>query len=176
MDGVQRGAGRDEQGFPVGAAEEQLRRALGNIDCADEFAGRVVNVDLAGGDENVAFGIFGDAFAAYIGEKLQIRERAIFTDRGAVGLFFGFIGNVKRLANLRGRQAKCAKHVVNFGAVIQLAGDKIFTGRNKRAAIQRNKLVRLLALRDFGKIVFVAPDVHGKNRSHAQDAGHLAPA
>ena len=38
----------------------------GASDGGNEFAGRAENVDLACGDVDVAFRIFGDAFAAYV--------------------------------------------------------------------------------------------------------------
>src|ERR1039457_5941478 len=53
-DGVERGARGNEQGLSILSAENQLQRTLGDLDGVDEFAGGVVDIDLAGGNVDVA--------------------------------------------------------------------------------------------------------------------------
>ena len=64
LDAVERGSGRDEEGFAVLAAENETGRALRDFDGIDLFATSVEDADLAGGDVDVALVIGRDAFAA----------------------------------------------------------------------------------------------------------------
>ena len=74
---VERAAGEDEEGLAVFAAEDEIDGTVWNFDGVDEFAGGVVDVDLSGGDVDVAFGILRDAFASLLGEKLGIGEGSV---------------------------------------------------------------------------------------------------
>src|SRR5580700_2824319 len=69
MDRIQRAACKNEQSAVVGAAEQELRRALGNIDCVDQVSRRVINEYLARGDVNVALVIHCEAFPALLREE-----------------------------------------------------------------------------------------------------------
>src|ERR1035441_3565653 len=77
VDGIERSARRNEQGLPIFSAEYQLQRTLGDLDGVDRFAGGVVDIDLPGGDVDVATLIDSDAFAALVGEEFFVGQVAV---------------------------------------------------------------------------------------------------
>src|SRR5215831_9802992 len=72
--GVHRVVAEDEQRPPIGAAEQQLDRPFGHRDLRDDLPRRIVDVDLAVRDVHVAGAVYRDAFAAALGEGLEIAE------------------------------------------------------------------------------------------------------
>ena len=75
--GVEGVAREDEEGLAVFAAEDEIDGTVRYFDGVDELAGGVVDVDLASGDVDVAFGILRDAFASLLGEELEVGEGSI---------------------------------------------------------------------------------------------------
>src|SRR5260370_16824290 len=143
LHGVQRTARRDEQGFAVCTAEQNLRRTLRHFDGTNPFAGVAVNENLAGGDIDVAFDIFGNTFAANFGKQFYISETAVITDRGAIGILLVFIGDVEPAVRRRRRQSEGKQHIVDLGTVIEGAGDKIFSGVCQYPSIYRTLLLSI---------------------------------
>ena len=70
---------------------------------------RVVHPDLSGGDVDVAVLIHRHAFAALIGEDLEIGQAAIGRERGLPRGHFGLAGDIDRLAGRRRRQSETAQ-------------------------------------------------------------------
>src|SRR5580698_9798792 len=97
--------GKDEEGAAVGAAEDDVDRALGNVDLGDLLARRIVDDDLAVGDVDVAFAIDGDALAAAVDEGFEVFERAVGANYCAVGAIFGCARNVDALAWMGGDES-----------------------------------------------------------------------
>src|ERR1019366_8472527 len=105
-DGVERGARGNEQSLSVFSTEGQLQRTLGDLNGVDQFAGGIVDVDLAGGDVDVAALVDSDAFTALLGEEFPIGQVAVRPDRGGPGSQLGFVGEVKGLAGNRACQSE----------------------------------------------------------------------
>src|SRR5664279_2582699 len=144
-DGVERGARGNEQGLSILSAEHQLQRTLGDLDGVDEFAGGVVDIDLAGGNVNVASFIDGDAFAALFGEELPFGEVAVRPDRGGPGSQRGFVGEVIRLARSRARQSEGTYEVAALDAPTERPADKVLAGGDECGAVGRNILIGSLS-------------------------------
>src|ERR1035438_5388077 len=161
-DGVERGARGNEQGLPILSAENQLQRTLGDLDGVDEFAGGVVDIDLAGGNVDVASFIDGDAFAALVGEELPVGQVAVRPDRGGPGGQRGFVGEVIGLARNRARQSKGAYEVAALDAPTERAVDKVLAGGEECRAVGRNILIGPL-----GRLQVII--------AHRQHRGHTGP-
>jgi hypothetical protein len=69
MDRIQRAARENEQCAVIGAAEQELRGAFGDIDCVDQISRRVINEYLARGDVDVAVVVDCQAFPALLREE-----------------------------------------------------------------------------------------------------------
>src|ERR1017187_1934274 len=125
---AERGARGDEQGLSIFSAEDQLQRTLGNLNGVDQFAGWVVDVDLAGGDVDVAALVNGHAFAALIGEELSVGQVAVRPDLDGPGGQLGFVSEVKGFAWHRASQSEGAQQVAAFDAPTERAADKVLAG------------------------------------------------
>jgi len=100
--GVESAVGEDEKRMVARTAEDDVDGALGNVDLGDWPSGWVVDEDLAVGDIDIAPAVDGDALAAAVGEGLEIGERAVGVDLGAVGAVLCLAANVDALAGLGG--------------------------------------------------------------------------
>jgi hypothetical protein len=56
----------------VSSPENELQRALGHFDEVDKPAGGAVNVDLAGGEVNIAARVHRYTLAALFGEQAEV--------------------------------------------------------------------------------------------------------
>ena len=72
--------GKDEQRAAAGAAEYDVGGTLGHVDAGDLLACRIVDEDLSVGNVDVPFAIDCDAFAAAVGERLQIMQGSVSGD------------------------------------------------------------------------------------------------
>jgi hypothetical protein len=90
----------DEEGFAVRAAENELQRALGNVDLRNRLARGREDEDLAVGDIDIALAIDGDTLAAALGEGFEVSERAVGVYFGAVRDVFRFAADINVLARL----------------------------------------------------------------------------
>src|ERR1035437_9892535 len=127
-DGVERGARGNEQGLSIFSAEDQLQRTLGDLNGVDQFAGGIVDVDLAGGDVDVAALVDSDAFTALLGEEFLIGQVAVRADRDAPGGQLGFVGEVIGFAGNRGCQSETPHQVAALDAPTERAVDKVLAG------------------------------------------------
>ena len=94
---VQRVVREHVQRPAIAAAEQQPGRPLGHVDPADRLARRPIHEDLAVGDVHVALAVGDDALAASLGERLEISQRAVVADDGAVGAVLGAARDVDAL-------------------------------------------------------------------------------
>src|ERR1019366_8319781 len=112
-----------------------LQRTLGDLDGVDEFAGGVVDIDLAGGNVDVAPFIDGDAFAALVGEEFPVGQVAVRPDCGGPGGQCGFVGEVIGFARNRARQSEGAYEVAALDAPTARAGAKVLASGDECGAV-----------------------------------------
>ena len=136
--------GEDEQGSPVGSSEQDLQRPVGYVDAADRLAVATVNEHLAVGDIDPALSVDRDAFAAAIGERLEVGEGAAGSDRAAVSDIFRPVGDEDPLA------PPASDEPVRVETVRPAPADVIGRtllpdpkGRQRQAAIGRDIFLRL---------------------------------
>src|ERR1035437_9738330 len=144
-DGVERGARGNEQGLSIFSAEDQLQRTLGDLNGVDQFAGAIVDVDLAGGDVDVAALVDSDAFTARLGEEFPIGQVAVRPDPGGPGSQLGFVGEVKGLAGNRACQSEGAQKVAALDAPTERPVCKVLAGGDECGAVRRNILIGSLS-------------------------------
>ena len=89
---------QDEKRFAILAAEDKLQRALGDVDLGDLLSSRRIDEYLAVGNVDIALRIGGYAFAAAVHKRLEIGERAVGVNGGAVRDVFGLAADKDVLA------------------------------------------------------------------------------
>ena len=95
---VQRRTCCDEQSSSIGTAEREVQGTLGNVDAVDQLSGRIVDIDLAGGDVDVPSPIDGYTFAALRSEQSLSRQVTISGDVVLSGGEFALMGVVEGIA------------------------------------------------------------------------------
>jgi hypothetical protein len=125
----------------VGAAEDELDRPDRHPDGVDPRPRRVVDVDVAGGDDDVALGIGGEALSALAHKQPGIREAAVVLEEGRPGGHLGLAGQVHAVSRPSHLQAEGADQIAALDSPARDALDEPLGGREVRAAVRRQVVV-----------------------------------